>query len=226
VRALALAALLAAPAAAEAVLEQATERYEVSLTIDDRLATGWPELAAARRAEGVAAIETFKREADADTDSFGRPYTFAWTEEAPFVSDRYVSVLSTVDFYTGGAHGNRGVRAATWDRTTGEPVALSAFLSPEGVASVAAEVAARVATQVHGGDVPEFWREAVAQATTPARLDGFTLLPGPDGRAIGLSIPFAPYEIAPWSEGAPVIEVPAARFASGLTAQGAELFDP
>jgi hypothetical protein len=92
------------------------------------------------------------------------------------------------------------------------------------VAAAAASLTARIAAEVHGGSVPEFWREAVAQAAAPERLDAFTLAPGAEGNATGLSYRFAPYEVAPYSSGAPMIKIPAATFADGLTVEGAEIF--
>jgi len=85
---------------------------------------------------------------------------------------------------------------------------------------------AAIAAQVHGGEIGAFWRDAVADATapTPEALGNFTLEPGPDGRATGLAFHYAPYAVASYADGAPVIVIDRAAFAAHLTPQGAALF--
>jgi len=189
-----------------------------------------PALDAILRAEAQAALAEFKEWGGANDDP-ARPYSFALTDTTPFVSARYVSVLRTVDFYTGGAHGNRGVQARTWDAEAGESqagafVGIDAFVTPPGLEALSQALRAAIAAQVHGGEIGAFWRDAVADATapTPEALGNFTPEPGPDGRATGLAFHYAPYAVASYADGAPVIVIDRAAFAAHLTPQGAALF--
>ena len=225
-RAAALAAMMAAASAsAEVLFDERTPAYEAHAEIDDALAV-LPDLAASLRAQALASLAEFKQWSAEGPMDFGRPYSFASADRAVFVAPGYVSVLSSVDMYTGGAHGLYGVSANTYRAPGGEPLRLGALVTAEGVAAIAAALRAAVAQQVHGGEIPDFWAEAVADATTPARLDAFVIAAGPDGRAAGVTFHFSPYEVGPWSEGAPEMTLPAEGLRPWLTAEGAALFAP
>jgi len=189
-----------------------------------------PALDAALRAEAEAALSDFKQWGAANDDP-ARPYTLALTDETPFVSDRYVSVLRTMDFYTGGAHGNRSIEARTWDAQAGDAqaggfVGIDAFVTPQGLEALSQALRAAIAAQVYRGAVTDFWREAVAAATAPdpSALSNFTLTPDGRGGAAGLTFHYAPYAVASYADGAPAIAIGRAAFADHLTPQGALLF--
>jgi hypothetical protein len=219
-----LAALLAAaPAAAEVLFEERTAAYEARAEIDDAL-TALPDLAQSLRAQAMAALAEFKTWSAQGPTDFGRPYTFLSADRAAFVAPGYVSVLSSVDMFTGGAHGLYGVTAATYRAPGGEALPLTALIAPEGLAAIGAALREAVAAQVHDGEIPEFWAEAVADATAPRRLDAFLIAADPDGRAAGVTFHFSPYEVGPWSEGAPEMTIPADALGEWLTPEGAALF--
>lgn len=226
VRPLALAlALMAAGAAAEPMTLHSDGLGYVARATFAAAPAAHPALDAALRAEAEAALAEFK-EWGAANDDPARPYTFALNDETPFVSDRYVSVLRTVDFYTGGAHGNRGVQARTWDVQAGAFIDIDAFVTPQGLQALSQALRAAITAQVYGGEIPDFWREAVEAATAPdaEALSNFTLTPDGRGGASGLTFHYAPYAVASYADGAPVITIDRATFADQLTAQGALLF--
>lgn len=226
VRALALALALGGAAAAAAPLHLAESGAAWSATLDfAEAAARFPPLDEALRAEAARALDAFKADAARNADA-NRPYTFALTDSAAFVSDRYVSVLRALESWTGGAHGSLSVEALTWDDSAGAAVTLDALVTPEGMEAISAAVRAGVAREVHGGAVPDFWREPVLKATVanPMRLKNFTVAADAEGRPVGLDFHFNPYEVGPWSAGAPVIRAALDSFAEHLTAQGAALF--
>lgn len=218
-------ALMAADAAAQPMTLHSDGPGHVADVAFAAAPAAHPALDAALRAEAEAALAEFRRWAAANDDPT-RPYTFALTDETPFVSDRYVSVLRTVDFYTGGAHGNRGVQARTWDVEAQAPIGIDALVTPEGLAALSRALRAAIAAEVHGGEIDDFWRASVEAATAPdpQALSNFTLTPDGRGGAAGLTFHYAPYAVASYADGAPVIAIDRAIFADHLTPRGAALF--
>ncbi len=227
VRALALAtALLAGPAGAEPLhLAESGDTWRATIDFAAETVRIAP-LHEALRAEAERALDAFKAEAARNGDA-SRPYVFALTDRVAFASDRYVSMLRAVESWTGGAHGSLSVEALTWDDRDAAAVTLDALVTPEGMEAISTALREAVARDVYGGETPEPWREAVVKATvaSPMKLANFTVTPGPDGRPQGLDFHFNPYDIAPWSAGAPVVHAPLEAFAPHLTPQGAALFD-
>jgi hypothetical protein len=219
-----LAALLAAaPAAAEVLFEERTPAYEARAEIDDALAA-LPDLAESLRAQARASLAEFKTWSAEGPMDFGRPYTFSSAVRAAFAAPGYLSVLSTFDMFTGGAHGLYGITAATYRAPGGEALPLTALIAPNGVAAIGDALRDAIAADVHDGEIPEFWTEAVTDATAPRRLDAFVIAADREGRAAGVTFHFSPYEVGPWSEGAPEMTIPADALAAWLTPEGAALF--
>ncbi|PKQ05040.1 MAG: hypothetical protein CVT71_02115 [Alphaproteobacteria bacterium HGW-Alphaproteobacteria-10] len=217
---------MAAPAAADplritetAPLYQAEVRFSAA-------AAALPALDARLRADAATTLDAFKAWA-ANNDDPARPYDFVLEDAAAFVSARYVSLVRTVYFYTGGAHGNTGVQAMTWDAAAQDFVGIDAFVTaPQGLEALSRALRAAVADQVHGGAIDDFWRDSVDGATAPTQeaLRNFTLVADAEGRAAALDFHYAPYEVASYADGAPVIRVDLAVFAAHLTPEGAALF--
>lgn len=225
-RRLALALALASGALAAEPLHLAESGAAWRATLDfAEEAARIPPLDEALRAEAARALDAFKAAAARNADAT-RPYTFALTDRAAFVSDRYVSVLRALESWTGGAHGTLSVEALTWDDRAGTAVTLDALVTPEGMEAISAALRDGVAREVHGGQPPEPWRARILQATvaSPMRLTNFTVAADEAGRPAGLDFHFNPYEVGPWSSGAPVVRAPLDSFADHLTPQGAALF--
>jgi hypothetical protein len=192
-----------------------------------------PALAASLRASAAAALGAFEGGAAGEADpAAAAPAEFALTDEAPFVSDRWISVVRVVYAYTGGAHGNSGVETFLWDRAAGRFETLAPFLAdpaPGGpaLAALSAALAEGIARELYDGAIDDFWADSVAEATAPdARLlDGFTLVPSTEpGRAAALDFRFAPYEVAAYAYGAPVVRVDWRVLEPWLSAEGRALF--
>jgi hypothetical protein len=215
--------LLALPAMAGTVVEEASPQYEARLEFAPELAD-WPAVDERLRADAMAILDDFK--GWAATNDSPHAYTLNVADAVAYRDDRYVSLMRVVDFYTGGAHGNVGLTSVLWDGVRGQMIGLDALVLPEGIKAIGIQLRADIAEQVHGGEVPEFWAEAVDDATLPEALTTFTLEPDQDGAVRAIDFHFAPYHVAPWSEGAPTIRIPVALVADWLTPEGAALLKP
>jgi len=146
-------------------------------------------------------------------------------------TDEFVSVLVSGSSFTGGAHPspltasfvaytaeNRLV--ALGDLFT-DPAAALKILSDEARAQLQGRFEAQLRDQVGEGDqlAPALkdMREWVERGTEP-KMENFAvyLVDGLDSKAIGLTLVFPPYQVAPYVDGAPQVEVPARLFHSLL----------
>lgn len=214
-----------ASAASPMTIEEDAPLYRAEIAFSAE-AAALPALDADLRARAATSLAEFKDWA-ANNDDPARPYEFILRDAATFVSDRYVSLSRITYFYTGGAHGNTGVQAMTWDAAAQGFVGIETFVTaPEGLEALSRALRERIAAEVHGGAVDDFWREAVDAATapTPEALRNFTLVAGAEGRAAALDFRYAPYAVAAYANGAPVIRIDPAVFAAHLTPEGAALF--
>jgi hypothetical protein len=142
-------------------------------------------------------------------------------------TDDFVSVLVNGSSYTGGAHPNPLVASFvlhTSDRklvTIGDLFAdtdaAMKILSDESHRQLEGRFDAQLRDQVGEGSAlaPALkdMREWVARGTEP-KPENFAvfLVDGLESKAIGLTLVFPPYQVAPYVDGAPQIEVPAKLF--------------
>lgn len=232
-RTLIAALLIAAPAlaetamaetvTAETVILEETAQYEARIAFAPE-AAAWPALDERLRDDAAAVLTEFKAWAAANDTP--HPYTLNVDHVVAYDDGRYLNLLRVVDYYTGGAHGNRGFTGMIWDGLKGQAIGLDALILPEGVEAIGIQLRADIADQLYDGEVSSFWRDAVRDATQPDALTTFTLGADDDGAVRAIDFHFAPYEVAAWSEGAPTIRIPVALVADWLTPDGAALLTP
>jgi hypothetical protein len=146
-------------------------------------------------------------------------------------TDDFVSVLVSGSVFTGGAHPNPltasfvahtadGRLLALGDLFT-DPTAALKIMSDEARAQLQGRFEAQLREQIGEGDKLEpalkEMREWVERGTEP-KAENFAayLVDGLDSKAIGLTLVFPPYQVAPYVDGAPQVEVPARLFHSLL----------
>ena len=142
-------------------------------------------------------------------------------------TDDFVSVLVSGTSFTGGAHPNPLTasfvaytaenRLVTLSDLFTDPAAALKIMSDEARAQLQGRFEAQLRDQVGEGDKLEpalkEMREWVARGTEP-KAENFAvyLVDGLDSKAIGLTLVFPPYQVAPYVDGAPQVEVPARLF--------------
>jgi hypothetical protein len=141
-------------------------------------------------------------------------------------TDDFVSVLVSGSSFTGGAHPNPLTASfvahtadnrlvAVGDLFT-DPAAALKILSDEARAQLQGRFEAQLREQVDGDKLDPAirqMREWVERGTEP-KAENFAvyLVDGLDSKAIGLTLVFAPYQVAAYVDGAPQVEVPARLF--------------
>ncbi len=142
-------------------------------------------------------------------------------------TDEFVSVLVSGSSFTGGAHPNpltasfvaytaQNRLVAIGDLFTDQAAALK-IISDEARAQLQGRFDAQLREQIGEGDklAPALkeMREWVERGTEP-KAENFAayLVDGLDSKAIGLTLVFPPYQVAPYVDGAPQVEVPARLF--------------
>ena len=142
-------------------------------------------------------------------------------------TDDFVSVLVNGSSYTGGAHPNPLVASfvlrlsdnalITLGDLFADPDAAMTILSDESRRQLEGRFDAQLREQVGEGAALEpalkDMREWVARGTEP-KAENFAvfLVDGLESKAIGLTLVFPPYQVAPYVDGAPQVEVPAKIF--------------
>lgn len=179
----------------------------------------WPDVGGpadeAIRAEVVEMIASFKRTLDEDLgdaspedqDEIAR-YSMKITCEVSRPSPACVSVIFDVWTYTGGAHGMLGVVPLTYDTATGKEIPPAALFDSPSTAILLMSAFSRLQLMARAADPDEEKRlnspEDMIISGTEASEDSFaalSLIPG------GIRIHFQPYQVAPWSEGAPAVDM-------------------
>jgi hypothetical protein len=146
-------------------------------------------------------------------------------------TDDFTSVLVSGSSFTGGAHPNpltasfvahsADNRLVAIGDLFGDETAAIKILSDEARAQLQGRFEAQLREQLGEGDALEKalkdMREWVERGTEP-RAENFAvyLVDGLDSKAIGLTLVFPPYQVAPYVDGAPQVEVPARLFHSIL----------
>ena len=142
-------------------------------------------------------------------------------------TDAFISVLVAGSSFTGGAHPNPLTASFVAHTADNRLVAISdlfadtdaalKILSDEARAQLQGRFEAQLREQLGEGEAlaPALkdMREWVARGTEP-KAENFAvfLVDGLESKAIGLTLVFAPYQVAPYVDGAPQVEVPARLF--------------
>lgn len=178
----------------------------------------------ARWAENL--VREFERSAvEEGRDASAPPYQLevGYTVERP--SAGVVSIIFEVATYTGGAHGTLDIIVRTYDLGTKLPLTFShIFEDPEAALNLMSTYAYEVLRTELGGNVVE---DMLKAGTTPD-ADNFSTL---SLRPNGVRIHFAPYQVAPWSQGALFVDMPLEALADArphleLWGKPAELAEP
>lgn len=128
-------------------------------------------------------------------------YNFSSIFENTYLGSDYVSAEIVLSDYTGGAHENPVIYGATFDRATGQPVTLDQALALTGMtleqvaSSSKAQLAQNPDTQPTG-----MW--ASGSDPTPDNYSTFLI------NKTDVVFIFQPYQVGPFSSGAPQVVIP------------------
>jgi hypothetical protein len=218
----------AKPAAASTVSGQLTDsarsdKYQVAIHYPSLPAAQAP-LAQALRQFGDHAKRDFLTTFDdpaqlPDTSSY--PWKMTLDFKVVARTPDFVSVVAKGDSYTGGAHGNPILASFTYAVGEDRIVTLEDLFTdmPSGMQALAA--VARADLKARLGTAPDTGMGSDANwidtgtAPNAANYQVFSVHPG-GGRADGLQLWFAPYQVASYADGVQTVTVPAAAFAAQL----------
>jgi peptidoglycan-N-acetylglucosamine deacetylase len=149
---------------------------------------------------GVNDLET---QADQDKPAEnGYPlYSFTCLYNSPYIGSDYISVLIACGSYTGGAHELPTIIGATFDRSSNQPVTLDQALTLTGM--TLDEVASSSKHQLAQNPDTEptgIW--ASGSDPTPDNYQTFLI------NESDVTFIFQPYQVAPFSSGAPEVSIP------------------
>ncbi|MPZ58088.1 MAG: DUF3298 domain-containing protein [Rhizobiales bacterium] len=212
----------------------------IAVEIDDAL-KAHPSLGKTLLAEGKRYVAKWRTKVEEDWRR--SPKLFAdgidWSVERTFkqrsVVGRYVSVLDTERFYTGGAHGSFSVETTLWDRETRKRISTRPFFKANiddgRLRTVLAErVRAAVARAKEARGAPvaddpneDRWLSQVEP--TLRKREPVTLAPSTlPGRSSGLTFHFAPYQVGSYAEGPYTVFVPWTDLIRYISGKGGDLF--
>ena len=191
-----------------------------------QLAPEWNTLADALRTWAAARKRDFLDARLADENNNAPPYNLDLEFNIARRTSDFVSVLADGNVYTGGAHPAPLVASFNLHTSDGKLIELADLFTDSGVALEALSAEAR--RQLEGSfeaklreTTPEKdqaaalkrMREWVARGTQ-AQAETFAafLVDGLEAKAIGLTLIFPSYQVAPYAEGTQQIEVPAKVF--------------
>ncbi|HEX3894927.1 MAG TPA: DUF3298 domain-containing protein [Rudaea sp.] len=218
-----------AASAAEAVPDEDTGRgggYSYHIRYP-ALAPEWRALDAALRDYATLQKKDFLAAQGGERSADAAEYQLDMTFNIARRTDDFVSVLVNGSSYTGGAHPNPLVASFVLrlsDNTLiaigdlfADPAAALKIFSDESRRQLEGRFDAQLREQVGEGaalaPALKDMREWVARGTEP-KTESFAvfLVDGLESKAIGLTLVFPPYQVAPYVDGAPQIEVPAKLF--------------
>lgn len=158
----------------------------------------------ARWAENL--VREFERSAAEETQSGRDPSAPPYQLEVSYTVERPAAGVASVVFevatYTGGAHGTLDIIVRTYDLASRLPLTFShIFDDPEAALNLMSTFANEALRTELGENVVE---DMLKAGTTPD-ADNFSTLSLRPG---GVRIHFAPYQVAPWSEGALSVDMP------------------
>jgi hypothetical protein len=203
-------------------------RYHV---VYPQLKPEWKPLAQALRAsvqkDKKFLLESVEDDTEASTSDYKEPpHELELTFTVARRTADFVSVLGEGDMYLGGAHGAPITETFNLHIADGKLVALRDLFAdfPGALAAIAAECRRQLIGRIEGNAAdPDGHGERAAQ--TQASSDWITkgtepiaknyqlfLIDGLDGKAIGLTVIFPPYQVSSYADGEQQVEVPAKVF--------------
>ncbi len=214
-----------------------TQYIEASVTIDQGIKTD-TALAENCLTEGKRWLEKNRKQAAGEFKS--SPELFrdgrTWTFEREYartsvVADRYVSVLRSDFFYTGGAHPNRDIDTILWDRTANKRISIRPFFTETAdggptMKAMLAGVIESLAKEKKARDTDTPGREW-ASSLSPKLLGigAVTLAPSTiAGKSSGLAFHYPPYAVGAYAEGSYDAFVPWETLKPYLSSEGAAIF--
>ena len=148
-------------------------------------------------------VRDFERSmAEDDSGPVAVPYMLEVSYAVERPSDNAVSVIFEVGAYTGGAHGSLDIITRTYDRQSGLLLTFAHFFEdPE----IALKLMSTYAYEALSEELGINKVEEMLQAGTTPDADNFSTL---SLRPEGVRIHFAPYQVAPWSQGPLNVDMP------------------
>lgn len=187
----------------------------------------WQTLDAALRNYATVQKKDFLAAQSGERSANAGEYRLEITFNVARRTDDFVSVLVDGSTFTGGAHPNPLVASFVLHLSDNklmaigdlfdDPVAALKILSDESRRQLEGRFDAQLREQVGEGaalaPALKDMREWVERGTEP-KVENFDvfLVDGLESKAIGLTLVFPPYQVAPYADGAPQVEVPAKLF--------------
>ena len=193
------------------------------------VAPEWQALDAAVHQFAAAQKKDFIDTSTAPDRASGPDYSLDLTFAVARRTSNFVSVMATGSSFIGGAHGMPIVASFNLDLTDGKLKTLSDLFvdAQAGLQALSAECRRQLegryearlredpgamTTAQLASDI-ESMKRWVEKGTTPAPANfGTFLIDGLDTRAIGVTVIFAPYQVASYADGPQQVEVPAKVF--------------
>lgn len=203
--------------------ESKTPYAEVELTLAQAVATQ-PELHAQLYQTAVRELNQFNEGAQADrTEAGGDAGQAAYSRTiafAPAAETSRLFALKRDDYeFTGGAHGNGVSSGVLWDKTARrqlKPADLFRAGADLKVMNTALCAAINAAKRTRGEGAEPVTADGDLWACPDASVTPFTLAPGANGKAAGLTFLVGPYVVGPYVEGSYEVLVPTSVFAPML----------
>jgi hypothetical protein len=232
--------LLAGPIHARDIVNTKTRIAEISVTVDDALAS-YPALAANLAAEGKTWAAQQRSEANKEykpnNPAFrdGMAWTFSRSYDLRSAIGRYISVIRNDDTYEGGAHPYHDVNTILWDTEAGKRISMRPFFIETAdngptMSAVAKMVREAVAAEKkkRGVEVPadldsDDWLKEIKPSLL--KIGALALAPSDQpGKSAGLLVYFPPATVGPYAEGEYEAFVPWREFKPSLSELGLRLF--
>jgi hypothetical protein len=200
--------------------ESTTPFSEVELTLAQGI-TAYPDLHAQLYQTVVRELNQFNEGAQADrTEAGGDAGQAAYSRTVAFgpaAETPRLFALKRDDYeFTGGAHGNGVSTGVLWDKTTRrqlKPADLFRAGADLKAMNTALCAAINAEKRTRGEGVEPVTANGDLWACPDASATAFTLAPGANGKAGGLTFLIGPYVVGPYVEGSYEVVVPTAVFA-------------
>ncbi len=223
---------------------QDSENSIISIRIDPAIGAFDPAIASGLWTKARAELNEFARQADEDRaaadaeaqaggGSWFVPYTMNQQYRVTAQAGDVISIESSIDWYTGGAHPNYGLGGLVHRRGMKDPIQIDALVTDraafgEGVIErLADEKERRGTAEMDRADVILELHEMLTRDTpTPYGFtENFTLVPSTEsGKFGGISVLFSPYQVGAYAEGSYIATLSASELRPMLKAEWAPLF--